>query len=34
MLLLEIEDFDINNILIDEKTHKNILFYSISYIKV
>ena len=34
MLSFEIEGFDVNNILIDEKAHKNILFCSISYIKV
>ena len=27
----KLEDFDINNILIDEKSHKNILIYDISY---
>ena len=27
----ELEDFDIDNILIDEKSHENILIYDISY---
>ena len=25
------EDFDFNNILIDEKSHENVLIYDISY---
>ena len=29
--VIKIEDFDINNILIDEKPYKNILVYNISY---
>ena len=29
--ILKIEDFDIDNILIDEKSYKNILVYNISY---
>ena len=29
--IIKIEDFDINNILIDEKPYKNILVYNISY---
>ena len=28
--ILKIEDFDIDNILIDEKSYKNILVYNIS----
>ena len=27
----KLEDFDIDNILIDEKSHKNILIYDVSY---
>ena len=29
--IIKIEDFDIDNILIDEKSYKNILVYNISY---
>ena len=29
--IIKIEDFDIDNILIDEKSYKNILIYNISY---
>ena len=29
--LIKLEDFDIDNILIDEKPHENILIYDISY---
>ena len=29
--ILKIEDFDIDKILIDEKSYKNILVYNISY---
>ena len=29
--IIKLEDFDIDNILIDEKSHKNILIYGISY---
>ena len=29
--LIKLEDFDIDNILIDEKSQKNILIYDISY---
>ena len=29
--IIKLEDFDIDNILIDEKSHKNILIYDISY---
>ena len=29
--MIKLEDFDIDNILIDEKSHKNILIYDISY---
>ena len=29
--IIKIEDFDINNILIDEKPHKNLLVYNIKY---
>ena len=29
--MIKVEDFDIDNILIDEKLHKNILIYDISY---
>ena len=29
--IIEIEDFIFDNILLDEKTHKNILVYDISY---
>ena len=29
--ILKIEDFEIDNILIDEKSYKNILVYNISY---
>ena len=28
---MKLEDFDFNNILIDEKSHENILIYDISY---
>ena len=28
--IIKLEDFDIDNILIDGKSHKNILFYDIS----
>ena len=28
---IKLEDFDLDNILIDEKSHKNILIYGISY---
>ena len=28
---IKLEDFDLDNILIDEKWHKNILIYDISY---
>ena len=28
---IKLEDFDLDNILIDEKSHKNILIYDISY---
>ena len=30
-IIIKIEDFDINNILIDEKPDENILLYNISY---
>ena len=29
--ITELEDFDFNNVLIDEKSHENILIYDISY---
>ena len=29
--ITEIQDFDLDNILIDEKSYENILFYNISY---
>ena len=29
--IIKLEDFDIDNILIDEKLHENILIYGISY---
>ena len=29
--IIKIEDFDLDNILTDEKSYKNILFYNISY---
>ena len=29
--ITKLEDFDIDNILTDEKSHKNILIYDISY---
>ena len=29
--ITELEDFDLNHILIDEKSHKNILIYDVSY---
>ena len=29
--MIKLEDFDIDNILIDEKPHENILIYDISY---
>ena len=29
--LIKFEDFDLDNILIDEKSHENILIYDISY---
>ena len=29
--IIKLEDFDFNNILIDEKSHENILTYKISY---
>ena len=29
--IIKLEDFDIDNILIDEKSQKNILIYDISY---
>ena len=29
--IIKVEDFDLDNILIDEKSHKNILIYGISY---
>ena len=29
--IIKFEDFDLDNILIDEKSYKNILIYSISY---
>ena len=30
-ILIALEDFDLDNILIDEKSHENILIYNISY---
>ena len=29
--VIKLEDFDFNNILIDEKSHENVLIYDISY---
>ena len=29
--IIKLEDFDLHNILIDEKSHENILIYDISY---
>ena len=29
--IIELEDFDLDNILIDEKSYENILIYNISY---
>ena len=29
--IIKIEDFDLDNILIDEKSHEHILIYNISY---
>ena len=29
--IIEIQDFDLDNILIDEKSYEDILFYNISY---
>ena len=29
--IIELEDFDLNNILNDEISHKNILIYDVSY---
>ena len=29
--VIKLEDFDIDNIVIDEKSHENILIYDISY---
>ena len=29
--IIKLEDFDLDNILIDEKSHENILMYNISY---
>ena len=29
--IIKLEDFDLNNILIDKKIHENILIYDISY---
>ena len=29
--IIKLEDFDLDNTLIDEKSHKNILIYDISY---
>ena len=29
--IIKLEDFDLDNILIDEKSHENILIYDISY---
>ena len=29
--IIELEDFEIDNILIEEKSHENILIYDISY---
>ena len=29
--MIKLEDFDLDNILIDEKSHENILIYDISY---
>ena len=31
LFLIKLEEFDIDNILIDEKSHKNISIYNISY---
>ena len=30
-IIIEFEDFDLDNILIDGKPHENILIYNISY---
>ena len=30
-MTIKLEDFDFNNILIDEESHENILIYEISY---
>ena len=30
-MTIKLEDFDLDNILIDEKSHENILIYGISY---
>ena len=32
--IIEIEDFDLDNISVDEKPYKNVLVYNISYIEV
>ena len=29
--IIKLEDFDLDNILIDEKSHKNVLIYNIPY---
>ena len=29
--IIKLEDFDLNSILIDKKSHENILIYNISY---
>ena len=29
--IIKLEDFDLNNIFIDEKSHENILIYDLSY---
>ena len=29
--IIKLEDFDIDNVLIDKKSHKNILIYAISH---
>ena len=29
--IIKLEDFDLDNILIDEKSHENVLIYDISY---
>ena len=31
LMTIKLEDFDIDNILIDEKSHKNVLIYDISF---